>query len=431
MSDRYELVGSFYPNPDDQFPSGVSVYFPGTALIAAALKTFLPNNYLVHVMLLIAVSTVLLFFAVQKRIITSIEPHANTNNFQSVAIIFSLFIANSWLIYAIEFKPDTIAILLGSAGILIARADKKGDILSLRFVLGGLLTGSALIFKQQYLAFLMGMVFYSFICRNKAFQLFTILANGFALIVLFVIYENKNTWFWTVTVLSDDGFISLRQWAFAHAHLFIVVAQCTLFLVAAYLNDLFGSEKGYRQITRRHLLSSPWPTIMFFTALGGFAGAWKVGGNDGNTAIGLIVFLPLIYLVVQHFDRRMLIVLAWAILLGQIAPAYKAVDAYRHSSSLTEAVKSLSIRSDAKVLTGSDVYVAAHVINTSNPIENYWARSVRSGSDVSTELGKVLEEERFDYLIVESWPRNKQYIANSNRYSIVFENELGIVAIRK
>lgn len=432
MSDRYELFGSFYPSPSESIPSGVSVYFPGGALIGVVLKKFVPSSYVTHFMLFIAVCVVLFFYQVQKRIVHNIDSQANTAGFQPLAIIFSLFVARNWLIYAVEFKPDTIAFLLGSLGIIVAKADNEDDIAPLSYLLGSLLTGFALVFKQQYVAFLGGMIFYALICKNRRFQFFTVLASLWALIVLIAIYQHKSSLFWTVTVLSDDGFVTLRQWANDHAYLALalVVVQSGI-LYQAYLNNCHKGENVFSTITRRQLLRSPWPTILFVSALGAWASAWKVGGNAGNTAMGLILLLPLVYLVLRNLEQRIVILIAWAVLLGQIGSVYSAIKKYEESANLTRAVKSLPIRTNARVLTGSDVYGASRMINSSLPIGNYWARSVRSGSDITNELGKVLEEENFDYLVVENWPKNRQYIVNSNKYSTVFENELGIVAVRK
>jgi hypothetical protein len=45
------------------------------------------------------------------------------------------------------------------------------------------------------------------------------------------------------------------------------------------------------------------------------------------------------------------------------------------------------------------------------------------------EIGDLFETYLQDYIIVESWVDNKKYFSKSNRYIILYEKNVGIIAI--
>lgn len=446
MSDRYSLLGNLYPDTGLSIPTGVSAYFPGVTVIALIIKNIVPNNLLIYSMHLIAVLVILSFFIVQRRITYSISKDVNLDNFYIGAIFFSLIFCKFYLMYAVEFKPDTIAFLLGSLGIMIAKVDNNAgvdnntSIKILPFVLGASLTGCALIFKQQYIAFLVGMIIYSLIGKNYKFQIFTALSIIFSLLILYIFSAEENSFFWTVTILSNDGFVPIKYWVLNHASLMIHTAQSIIVLFGLHLY-------GYLKIdfasffSRKHLLMTPWPILICMSALAAFASSWKVGGNPGNTQLGLILLFPLIYFLIQKFDKRLLILIVWVTFFSLLKPMTNSVEQFQDSTALNQAASSLVSDSKTKVLTGSDVYGAARMVKTLNPIHDLWTMERLTNNNIgdkldptvysdSNNLSSLLADQEYDIVILENLPKYTKPLSSSSLYSIHFHNNLGIIAVR-
>jgi hypothetical protein len=426
MTDRYSLLGSLYPDLELAIPTGVSSYFPGVTVIALMVKNIVPNNLLIYSMHLIAVLVLLSFFMVQKRIAYSISKNVNIDNYYIAVIIFTLIFCRQYLVYAVEFKPDTIAFLFGALGIIIAKADKNTSIKVIPYVLGACLTGCALIFKQQYIAFLVGMIIYSLVSKNSKFQIFTALSIMFSFLILYMFYKQENFLFWTVTYFSDDGFFSIKGWVLNQAKLIVLITKSIIVLWGAHLYgyvkiDLFASF-----ISLKHLLMTPWPVLIFMSALAAFATSWKLGSNTGNTELGLILLFPLIYFAIQKLDKKLLMLLAWLGFLGLATPIHVSVLNIQNSTALNQAVSSLALDSNTKVLTGSDVYGAARLVKTLNPIHDLW--TIRVITKDKGILSSILTKQNYDVLILD--PENRHLISASGLYSIQFENDLGIIAVR-
>jgi hypothetical protein len=447
MSDRYSLLGNLYPDTGLAIPTGASAYFPGVSLIALVVKNIVPSNLLIYSMHLSAVLVVISFFIVQRRITYCISKDVNLDNFYIGVIIFSLILCRFFLMYAVEFKPDTIAFLLGSLGIIIAKVDNNAGVDNnasnkiVPFVLGASLTGCALIFKQQYIAFLAGMIIYSFVSKNYKFQIFTALSIMFSILILYIFSKQENLFFWTVTNLSNDGFVSIKYWVLTHAVFIIHIAQSIIFLYGLHLYgyvkiDLFASF-----FSRKHLFMTPWPILIFMSTLAAFVSAWKVGGNPGNTQLGLMLLFPLIYFLIQKFDKRLLILIVWVTFLSLVKPLYQSVIQFQDSTALNQAASSLVSDSNTKVLTGSDVYGAARMVKTLNPIHDLWIieelTKTKSTDNLDSTgvldtsiLSSLLADQNYDIVILENRPNYIRPLRASSLYSIRFENNLGVIAVR-
>jgi len=428
MSDRYSLLGSLYPDTNLAIPTDYSPYFPGVAFLALMVKNIVPNNLLIYSMHIITVVVVMSFFMVQKRITSSVYKDININNFYIGIMIFSLVLCKHYLFYALAFKPDTIAFLLGSLGIIIARADDNTRIKYLPYVFGAIITGCALIFKQQYIIFPIGMIFYSLISRNSKFQKFTALSLCFSLLVLFLFYQQEFLFFWNLTNLSDDGFIPITQWALVHAQFVISIVQLIIILYALQIYGYVNIDSITNFISLKNLLKTPWPTLVVLSAMTAFASSWKTGGNQGNSELGLILLFPLFYFLIQKFDKMLLIIISWVVFLGMAPDLYKSAIKINNSTQLNKAATSLILDSNSLVLSGSGVYGAARKLNTLNPIHSLWTYWEITKDD--NILSNLLEKKTFDVIVLSNNSQNRQPLTTSSLYAIYFENDLGIIAIK-
>ena len=431
MIDRFSLLGSLYPSQAITIPTEVSSYFPGVAYIALIVKNIVSNNLLIYSMHLIAVIVVLSFFMVQRRITYSINKDLNLNNFFIWIIIFTLVFGKHYLLYALEFKPDTIAFLFGSLGIILAKADDNTSIKIIPYVMGAILTGCALVFKQQYIAFLVGMIFYSLISKNSKFQKFTVLSLLFSFLILFILYKQENVFFWTITLFADDGFITIHEWIMAHAKFTIIIGQLIIILYGANIFGFINIEPLSKNISRKVLFATPWPTLLFLSSLAAFAGSFKFGGNQGNSEFGLILLFPLFYFLIHKLDKKILIIISWVVVVGTTPSLYKSVNHIKNSTDLHYAASSLLSNNNSKVLTGSNVYGSVRRVNTLVPIHGlYTYQYHRHDQEALNVLPRLLANQNYDFVILDNYQYNLEPLIDSTFYSIYFKNDIGIIATR-
>ena len=105
-----------------------------------------------------------------------------------------------------------------------------------------------------------------------------------------------------------------------------------------------------------------------------------------------------------------------------------AKNRFNESIEFSNAAKEFINKKNLKILTGSDVYYVTRKFRESNVIVNYSMYSLRDNSNIENQLEKSASKYKFDYVIVENWPLNKEYLRKSGRYKILFENKIGIIA---
>lgn len=103
----------------------------------------------------------------------------------------------------------------------------------------------------------------------------------------------------------------------------------------------------------------------------------------------------------------------------------------KYSDSLDFAKKSNEVihLHNLKILTGDNLYFVARNYRGSNLIQSYWTHTLKDNSDFDKQLEEVALKTKFDFLIVENLPSNMNFIRNSKKYNILYENNIGIIAI--
>lgn len=429
MADNYFKGGSLYPSFNDPTPHGVSVYFPGVALLVIILRGIGLDFYLVEITILLSCLVVMSFFYT----LMKISEHLSGERilwyqFIPSVITFCLLVTPYWLLYAIEFKPDTIALFFGyTALITVGFLDNK--ISYLRLIIGALLFSGAIIFKQQYLALLIGVYAFCLIFPNKSRFLFLFTSVSFLILIMSLLLINPNILYWNFEILANDSFLSIvkvvqMNWSTFSA--FILSIVCITFFL--YLNS-----KSFPNINREHLLtifrsSWAWGTVFFIGA--SFLSGFKDGGNQGNMQLGILLLFPLIFVACFRLPRFIFICLAWVSILVSLPIYVTSIQAYQDADNLRSFVVNDVLDKSDEVLTGSDVYFASrHYGNFTDSI-NYWSISLKTDMVVYSSLSKILPTVSPDRLIVENWPTNKIAIDNDLRYEIIFENNAGIIAKR-
>lgn len=429
MADNYTLNGVLHADAESDRIHTHSVYFPGVAYLAVALRMLGIDYYLVEVLLFIALTVLLLFLFVLSEYANWLSARKFSRQyFYPFLISYFTIVLPDYAKYALEFKPDTIALLMGYFGLSLvwtAQSSLK------KYFFGIILISSALIFKQQFLAFLIGLFLSAFFVKKLQFRLATSFITIFSLLVLTFMIRDQNIRFWTVEVLSDDGIIPLNQLVSDWIKLLISFSLFLILFISVIAIDKINSitiplkPLGFSKL----FLAEPWYLVTLCVAGASFLSALKVGGNNGNTQVALAVMFPLFGLIANRLVYWKTILIAW---FGLILFIQREIPDhlrnYRDALKLKSQVERLYFEDSFRILTGSDVYYASRfLMNEGVLLENYWTYSLMQNNDLSSSL--VLEiESNYDYLIVENFLDNLNSIQESSKYEIIFVNSLGIIA---
>ena len=426
MADNFRKYGSLYPELNDQTPTHVSVYFPGISFIALILLSIGIDGLIIETLLICASVVVVGFLYIQFKIALSLYKESiNWRDFAPVAILYCLLITPNWLLYAVEFKADTIALSVGFIGLMYAQfldshATKK------QLVLGGIICALGLIFKQQHLAFLFGIGLFILCFPKKKRFVFLGSLSITSLLIITAFYLNKNLWFWNVEVLSDDGFSSffdiIKQNLGALFWLFFL----SIYLKVRSLQKEFKLQNYFALV--KNYINIPWVWPVTFSILASFASATKIGGNAGNVELGFILLLPIVYILTRDLDRRILICLAWLAILIALPLSFEGVANYKSASDLKKFVIMDSPTEVSSVVSGSNVYFASRHYSENAKISSYWSKAIQTNSTNLEGLKKLISGIKPDRIIIENWTDNRSFINDNSQYELIFENSVGLVA---
>ena len=431
MADNFLISGSFYPGRDEIVPSDVSVYFPGVALLAFLVSKLGVSSYLVEVMLGIASVTMLLFFFVQYKVARHLFGQEITpTKFVPIIIISSLFLCPTWFYYASEFKPDVIAFTIGLGCVhFVLHREVKATYAQVIF--GGFIAGLALIFKQQYLAFIIGLSLNALVFPTKKRLLFSVSALASVLLILSIIFLNEDAWFWSIEVLSDDGTVSFLYFFKVH---FSTVATFLSFLYCYFVyirltNGSFTLKYLAPSLNSNNLAASPWLWGIFFSALAAFASSIKLGGNEGNTELGLILLLPILAAFLTIVRQWILLGTASLALISYVPETIFYVVNYKDARELVTFVEDGNFPENKLLASGSNVYFAARRYISSNRTKAYWPISLREDLHPRDGVDKLIYSEKPDILIIDEFV-DGEALFEKYGFKLVFTNPIGSILVQ-
>lgn len=431
MADRIIMGLDMYPDFNGTDFWGVSVYFPGVALLAAFLMEMVPQSSIVLVMLFIASAVTFLTIAMQKAIVYSIHEDYDSRNFWPVMLIIALTVCHHWLMYAAEFKPDSLAYLIGATCVLAHQKIIKKPVIALAL---GVIAGGALIFKQQYIAFVFGYIFYFIVTKNEKDKLFAAGILTGALLVIVYTFTKQSMFFWTVSVLSDDGYLSIHEWLRAHFR-FGVPALVALFGIFClrYLHKLNFDATRFLTISRG-FINKPFPWIISFSFILAVISSWKVGGNSGNTAFGLLLLSPLILIILEKTDRKILIAISALAILLHLPNLVNGQTRLDNINTFKNEAEAVLHKHCSGLVVGSNLYYAVRDIYSGCDYQNYWTHSVRNNTNNLTlghEVMSLILDESNTIFVVENFQKNNAIFSARDDFKVIFENEIGIIAVRQ
>ena len=162
MAENYLTNKSFYPLTNQENITGVSVYPPGLAIFSLLFLEIGFGTYIFEILLVISILFLILYFFIQKRLFEEIFNLSITSNEIMLYIILVTTLLPRWYDYSLQLKPSIIAQVIGFS-ILYCFLKLKSNKNILIPLLLGVLFSIPIIFKQQYISFIIGFIFIVFL----------------------------------------------------------------------------------------------------------------------------------------------------------------------------------------------------------------------------------------------------------------------------
>jgi hypothetical protein len=425
MADNYIKNGYFYPNPASKDLFGTSIYFPGVAFLSLFFIKIIPDSFVIEFLYLIAILFIFLLLHIQRHLIQLHFKRFSELKFYIFTVFSFFLINNDWLLYACEFKPDTIAFSIGAIGLIIANVDKDNkEIHYPKFILGFLLTGLAICFKQQYVSFILGLLIFSIIKENNKLRIFTILTIITTLIFLAIISNIPFQWFWNISILQDDGLLTAITVIKNNSNLIPKIFFYLVFIYVLNKSNFLNNIKF-----KHHFLHSPWLVIVISVLFFSFLSSIKVGGNAGNTEFGLVLLFPFTFFSIKKIvNIKFVYIFVFIFSLYTIFNFNKKIEHYLNYRQSIDFVEKLKSKQDRKILTGSNVYGVSRIFNENANILNLNTYSLLDDKPHLIKLEELVNNDSFDLIIIDNDISNFNFMKSNCDYEIIFRNNIVLVA---
>lgn len=299
FSDR--LISGFasYSNgiTDLFFPT--SPYFPGVGYLSYFYQLIGFDNLYVNnqLMLLTAVMVGFLYFILLKKL--TLKLYTSIPNIVVSIVLIILYATHfrQYMDYMIEFKPDTILLIVATIGFFLLENNKKPKIANLIYL--GIMLFIATFFKQSFFI----LYFYVFILLllNKYFSLkekiIIIVSYGIiGIIALYLIFDISNLYYFSVEIMGQHPMLSIRSIV---NHFGSGLINNGIFLILI----LLFAVMRYRSFPVNNLESKYFIFALLWFVFSAISTA-KLGGNVGNFEAGIIVFIPFAIFTLDHFFKK-------------------------------------------------------------------------------------------------------------------------------
>jgi len=427
MVDQYNLTGNFYPNPLNQMIKGLSLYFPGIPILMSFIVKILPSTYLLEFFHLMAIIFTAGFILRLNSIHNSISQTDNKVTILYFLVLIS-FLGREWLFYSLELKTDTIAYLWGTFfWFKLVRMEKiKGNVFKAIFFGGAM--GLGIVFKQQYISFIIGVFIFSVLNGNSTYIISALSSILISFIIITVIYFNDFAWYWTITISIDDGLMGMNKWLQLNYKFLIKIFAVSYILFVLQRSKLKPIKLILKKIIS-NIKIDPWFIPLFLASGASFLGGLKQGGNAGNFSLSIILLSPYLVYFFNDINKKYLIIWVWIGFILFLPFTIQGLDKYKTDLLLREKAI-LYIPTEAKyILTGSNVYNSVRPFLHSAIINNYWIKKLKDNNfTCSNDIFKdLLSSQKFDYFLVENECGNKDTRFELYSYKILFVNNLGII----
>jgi len=301
------------------FPS--SPYFPGVGLLSYFYSQMGINDVYVNniIMLITAVTIGILYFILLAKLTIRLYPKISSIYVYAALLLVLMINFRTFTSYMIEFKPDTILLLIGMTSFFLLENGKYPR--NFNLILVGFLLFIAVFFKQSF--FLIYFFCFLLIILNRHIsnvkKLIIFLAYSLVgLVALYIIFSIENIFYFTVEAMSKhytlDAKSIIRFFGEAFVDTFIFCIALLYFLSLKYRDfSIETAESKY------FIFSMAW---FLFSVLS----TTKIGGNRGNIEVGLIVFFPYVIYAIDTFSKKFIkqqhINIAYGLALSALAIFY-------------------------------------------------------------------------------------------------------------
>ena len=432
LADNLEKYHQLYADINSENPIFVSEYFPGIAYFIYFIKFFIPDNFIIEAVLISSVAFIIFFFYLNKKIISEIYPNnIDFKNYWLICIIFAFWLTREWLWYAVELKSDIISFSLIFLAFLISQPYKK-DLKKnyLKLTISIILIAYALIIKQQAIFLIMAILLYSLFNKNYFFKFFSLITLLIATFTYYVFYQNENLWFFTISVFADDSFLTINELLRAHYKEVILIAQFIIFILFSSFHNLceinFRSKLDY---LISNLKSNIWFYLIFSFSITGIISSIKIGGNNGNSQLALILLFPFIYIFIYNFKKNVLIFVAYAVLIFEIPNVIHSVNMYVSAKKFQSHVKKIGDDKNKFILTDKFTYFGSRLMRKNNSIISLDTMKILNEHLLKESYNKdIFDNEvlkrNYDYIILTSVAERQ---INKKYYIKLFGNRMGYI----
>jgi hypothetical protein len=278
------------------FPT--SPYFPGVGYLSYFYQLIGVDDIYVNnqFMLLTAVLAGLLYFILLRKLTLRLYPGISKVAVTIMLIVLYATHFRVYMNYMVEFKPDTILLVIATISFLLLENGKKPTISNL--IITGAFLFLSTLFKQSFFIlflFVFQLVFFNrfFSFKEKAV---VILSYGiFGILALYLIINVPNLYYYSVDVMGYHPMLDAQT----IVGFFISGIKSNIIFIAAFLFFLIKRFKF--SITtfesRYFLFAAMW---FMFSAIS----TAKVGGNVGNFEVSIIVFMPFVIYTIDSLLKR-------------------------------------------------------------------------------------------------------------------------------
>jgi hypothetical protein len=345
------------------FPS--SPYFPGGGYLSYFYKLIgIDSLYTINqLMLFTAVAIGFLYFILLRKLTLSLYPQLSANVVTIVLILLYVTHFKVYMMYMMEFKPDTVLLVIAILSFLLLERNKKPRTYQLITV--GILLFSATFFKQSFFIiflFVFILIFLSGHFSLKEKTRIILLYGLMGIFALYLIFNVAGIYYFSIEVMGQHPMLDMK----AIIDFFILGIKSNMIFILILLFFLTKRLKTFS-------VSSPESKYLIFALLWFVFSAVstaKLGGNSGNLEVGLIVFIPFIIDTVDHFLNRFyskkvaLTASCILLLVGTLVYSYKTASNFRNlmvkinDDNASIAFLSQNFRSKKALIDGNTYIIA-------------------------------------------------------------------------
>lgn len=423
MVDRFRAGGNLYSGMAD-FPSMASSnYFPGLSYIIIGLMQLTPDSFIIEAMHGLGIIFLIGFFIVQFFIIKDFVK-TDVVQFTALWIFTTLLILNNWYFYALKFKPDTLALLIGLGALYVLQKYDQPERQNLFVVvISSVILALPLVLKQQYIAFIAGYIVYALFRRRVTSALSAVIVASIATLVISHVRSVENAWFWSVTVLADDGLNNFMIWGYEHFKLSIHLVTVSIILLwVAGLKSLHPLARPIRFIIDdMQLLRRPWAIPLIFASGASFLSGFKSGGNVGNTELAIILLFPFIFMIFKGIDRNISVAIACVALMISTADAFRGIKSYQQFGQAEAFFNGLEHSKTENVFTTSDYYAVVRNQRNKTGIHN-WHHEILINKVGDDDLPAFIHNRNFAYVVLPAFSPINAELEKGFGYEPVYQN---------